>query len=358
MENVSFQDLTPKLLLGGIIMATRIKTWEIIDEELKETEESMIEMARKEKDHLEKWIKTNPKILGEDILIIGEQVYTKSGPLDFLGIDNSGNIVIVELKRDRLPRDVLTQAIDYASDVSSWDIDKLNGICLEYSSQSLEDYISEYFEGVQLEDLVLNKAQRLLLVGFSIEEPLSRMIEWLSSNYDIGINAIILNYIKTSSGDELLSKTVIIPEEIEKAKSDKKKFKILMSDEAGEYSLEELKELLIKYLSKDLYSARRIKKVVLPFLLKNKTATRVELKKEFVKAGVAKDESQAGYFLSLISNQLGQMKKDYLRQIIVYEYPNYTWEKDNFLLREEYREMIEDILTELKEDDNTIEKSL
>ena len=205
--------------------------------------------------------------------------------------------------------------------------------------------------------MVINKAQRLLLVGFSIEEPLSRMIEWLSSNYDMGINAIVLNYIKTSSGDELLSRTVIIPEEVEKAKSDKKKFKILMSDDPGEYSNDELKDLLVKYLSKDLYSARRIKNVVLPYLLEHKMATRGELKKELVKAG-AKGETQAGFFLSLISNQLGQKKKDYLRQIISYEYPNYPWEKDNVAIKEEYRDMVNDILSELKEKDEAIEKTL
>jgi hypothetical protein len=336
-------------------MATRIKTWEIINDELKEIEESLVNAERKEKDHLEKWIKTNSKILGEDILIIGEQVFTKSGPLDFLGIDSSGNLVIVELKRSRLPREALTQAIDYASDVSSWDMNKLNEVCLEYSNQSLEDIISEKFEGIELEELVINKAQRLLLVGFSVGESLSRMIEWLSSNYDIGINAIILNYIKTSSGDELLSKTVIIPEEIEKAKSDKKKFKILMSDEPGEYSPEELKDLLIKYFSKNLYSVRRIKNVVLPYLLKNKIVSRDELRKEFAKKGAADDERQAGYFLALISNQLGQMKKDYLRQIISYDYPNNSWEKDNFSLIEEYREVVENILEELKEKDENLE---
>lgn len=337
--------------LGGINMATIIKTWEIVNGELKETVESMIEAARKEKDHLEKWIKTNHKILGQDILIIGEQVYTKSGPMDFLGIDNSGNTVIVELKRDKLPREALIQAIDYASDVATWSIEKINEVCLEYSEQSLEDNISEKFEGVEIEDLVINKAQRILLVGFSIEEPLSRIIEWLSSNYDLGINAIILNYIKTSSGDELLSKTVIIPEEVEKAKIDKRKYKILMSDEPGNYSDEELKDLLIKYFSKDLYSARRIKNVVLPFLLKNKLASREELKKEFVKVKEAEDTNRAGYFLSLISNQLGQQKKDYLRQIISYEYPNYPWGKDNFKLKEEYREMIESILNILNKDE-------
>jgi len=47
-----------------------------------------------------------------------------------LGIDNNGNLVIVELKRDKLARDVLAQAIDYASDVANWDIEKLNEICL------------------------------------------------------------------------------------------------------------------------------------------------------------------------------------------------------------------------------------
>ncbi len=330
-----------------------IKTWEIIGDELKEVSGSMIDADRKEREHLEKWIKTNPKILGEDILIIGEQVYSKSGALDFLGLDNSGNIVIVELKRDKLPREVLTQAIDYASDVASWDIDRLSEICLGYNGQTLEDFISENLEGIKLEDLVINKAQRLLLVGFSIEEPLSRMIEWLSLNYDIGINAIILNYIKTSSGNELLSKTAIISEEIEKAKANKRTFKIIMSDEPGNYPPEELQELLTNYLSKNIYSASRIKIIMLPYLLKhNRKATREEIKKEFVKLKAAENMTQAGQFLSLISNQLGQKNKDFLRQIINYEYPNYSWEKDNFYLREEYRSMVAETLDKLKNVNN------
>ena len=156
-------------------MATKIKTWEIIDGVLKEIEVSMIEASKKE-EHLEKWIKTNPTILREDILIIGEQVPTKAGPLDFLGHDDSENLVIVELKRDRLPREVIVQAIDYASAVATLDMEKLSGVCLEYSGQALEDYVLERFEGIQLEDLLINKAQRLLLVGFSIEESLGRMI--------------------------------------------------------------------------------------------------------------------------------------------------------------------------------------
>lgn len=325
-------------------MATEIKTWEIIRGELIEVNTRLVQNDRKEKEDLEKWIKTNPNVLGDDILIIGEQVRTKSGPLDYLGIDNKGNLVIVELKRDKLARDVLAQAIDYASDVATWEIGKLNEVCSGFSGNSLEDCITDRFDNIEIDDLVINKAQRLLLVGFSIDESLSRMIEWLSSNYDIGINAIILNYVVTSSGNELLSKTVIIPEEIEKEKTNKKKFTIPMSDDPGDYDHERLKELLINYLNSSQWSARRIKGVLLPALLKKEKITREQLKKEFVKVGEASDESKAGYFIALISNQLGQAKKDFLRQVIDYDYPQHHWEKDNFKIRPDYKDLVVEIM--------------
>ena len=329
-------------------MAFEIKTWEIIQGELNEVNTSLSENNRKEREDLEKWIKTNSKILGDDILVFGEQVWTKSGPLDFIGIDNTGNLVIVELKREKLARDVLAQAIDYASDVANWDIDKLNEICLGFSGNTLDDHIAEKFENVDLTDLVINKAQRLLLVGFSIDEALSRMVEWLSSKYDLGINAIILNYAVTSSGNELLSRTVVIPEEVEKEKTNKKTFTISMSDAPGNYELEKLKELLRVYLNNNQWSSKRIKNILLPVLLKIDRINRDQLKKEFVKidgsAGGAESENQAGYFIALISNQLGQTKKDFLRQVIHYEYPRFHWEKDNFSIVPEYKDLVKEVI--------------
>jgi len=329
-------------------MSTEIKTWEIIAGELKPISSTLTENGRKESEHLEKWIKTKPDILGNDILIIGEQVYTKSGPLDFLGIDNNGNLVIVELKREKLARLVLAQAIDYASDLSTWDIEKLSEICIAFTGNSLEDHLTANFDDIKIDELTINQSQRLLLVGFAIEEPLSRMIEWLSTNFDMAINAIILNYVRTSNGAEILSRTVTIPEEIAKEKSNKKKFKIPMSDEPGEYELPKLKELLTRYFKKGNYSSNRIKNILLPALLAKKTLTRNQLKKEFVKMNEAENESQAGYFIALISSQLGHSKNDGLRQIISYSYPDNHWTKDNFSLREEYRELVEELLKELK----------
>jgi hypothetical protein len=320
-------------------MATEIQSWQIVNKKLVSVKTNMIEEKKREKDDLEQWIKTNSEILGKDIVIIGEQVNTKSGPVDFLGIDSNGNPVVIELKRDKLPRESLAQAIDYASDISTWEIEKYREICSKYTSKTLEDYLSENIEGKEIEEFVISQSIRILLVGFSIEEPLSRMIEWLSNTYNISINAIILNYIKTNSGDELLSKTVIIPEEIDQEKANKK-FVIQMSNEPGQYSDDELENKLKEYFNKDLYSAQRIREHLLPILLENKVVTRVQLKKELVKRSAAPDEGQAGYFVSLISNQLGHKWKDYLRQIIKYEFPNHKWEKDNFSLNEKYRDMI------------------
>ncbi len=179
-------------------MSKEIQTWEIIDGQLAKIDTTLAENARREKEDLEVWLKSKPEIIGNDILIIGEQVYTKSGPLDFLGIDNQGNIVIIELKRDKLPREALAQAIDYASDVSTWDIEKLGEICASHTGSGLEDYLTDNFNDLDTSSITINESQRIVLIGFAIDEALNRMIEWLSNTYDMSINAVILNYIKTA----------------------------------------------------------------------------------------------------------------------------------------------------------------
>lgn len=330
-------------------MATEIKVWQIVDDKLEILETSMIEAGRKEEENFEKWIKTHPQILGEDIVIIGEQVKTKTGLVDFIGIDKSGNLVIIELKRDKLAREVLAQAIDYASDISSWDVDKINEVCVEYTKFSLEEYLTEKFGKINLEELTINETQRILLVGFSVDESLERMIEWLSE-YGVSINFIILKYIKTKGGKELLAQTVIIPEEIEKERSRRKQFKILMSDEPGQYSEDELRELLISYLSKNRDTPRRIREILLPMCLENEIVTREMIKKELVERREAKDSTQAGKIVATISREIGLAKMDYLRQIIEYEKdPSNPQEKENYRLKKEYKNLVDSVLKELNE---------
>lgn len=247
------------------------------------------------------------------------------------------------MKRDKLPREVIAQALDYVSDISSWDLDRINEECLKYSKSSLEDYLNENFEDIELEDLKVNENQRLLLVGFSIDEPLERMIEWLSNNFGVGLNAVILKYIQTKSGDEFIARTMIIPEDVEKERIRKTGNKIETSDEPGNYEQDELRTLLQRYLNEKRATPQRIKNILLPLCLKNQVVTREMIKKELIRKEDVEDEGKAGLILTTISREIGIASRDYLRQIIEYERPN-PWEKENYKLKNEYMSVIKELL--------------
>jgi RecB family endonuclease NucS len=70
-----------------ILMATEIKSWQIVEGQPTFVESSLIESGLKETTDLENWIVAKPEILGDDITIIGRQVQTNSGPLDLLAVD-------------------------------------------------------------------------------------------------------------------------------------------------------------------------------------------------------------------------------------------------------------------------------
>jgi hypothetical protein len=326
-------------------MATEIKVWQIINETLEPIETSMVEEKRLEK-HLENWIKTHPEILGENIIIIGEQVSTSGGVIDFLGIDKeTGDLIIIELKRDRLGRDALAQAIDYASEVASWTEEDIN--------ERIDKKLELIIENLNLEDpnINLNQNQRILLVGFSMEDRLQRMIDWLSEKYGMSINAVLLKYVKTKNGEELIARTMVIPEEIEKERTEKQRgqIKIQLSDEPGNYNIDELKKLLLKYLSEDRPVPKRIRTILLPLCLEHPIVTRNMIKEELLKRGEAEDETSAGKIITTISREIGIKKRDYLRQILRYDKIS-EHQKENYRISEEYKQLVKEILSELNKE--------
>jgi RecB family endonuclease NucS len=96
-------------------MPTAVKIWEIVKDSLRPVTGDSFAKNYLEK-QLESWVAEDPNILGDRVLIIGQQKYIPGvGQLDLLGIDQNGNLIIIELKRDRTPREAVAQALDYAS---------------------------------------------------------------------------------------------------------------------------------------------------------------------------------------------------------------------------------------------------
>lgn len=65
---------------------------------------------------IEEWVANDPGLLGLDAIVIGRQVPTDHGKyLDLLALDRTGGLIIIELKKNKTPRDVVAQVLDYGS---------------------------------------------------------------------------------------------------------------------------------------------------------------------------------------------------------------------------------------------------
>jgi hypothetical protein len=153
-------------------------------------------------------------LLSPDLLIIGEQVETTSGGrLDLLCIDRSGNLVIVELKRDKTPREVTAQALDYASWVKDLVAKDIDAIAKGYlKGQTLEVAFQSKF-GTELPEVV-NEDHAMLVVASEIDDSTERIIRYLSETYGVGINAVRFQFFQAKDGREFLVRTFTVAPQV------------------------------------------------------------------------------------------------------------------------------------------------
>ena len=172
---------------------------------------------------LEEWLEANPDgFLDDDkILIIGRQVTTNLGGfVDLLGLDREGNVVVVELKRDRTPRDTLAQALEYASFVEQLDADQLEAILHRYvsdESPNLAEYHRQYFALDDVSAVAFNKEQRIVIVGQRITPEIRQTARYLSG-LGLQVTCVEFTFFETGDGKKLLTHEVVVGKEAVRAK--------------------------------------------------------------------------------------------------------------------------------------------
>ena len=122
--------------------------------------------------------------------------------LDLSGIDVEGDLHIIELKRDRTPRDVTAQTLDYASWVRGLTYDDIVDIFDEFDGdREFEAAFSEEFRSTRPagesgvpEDI--NQAHTLTIVASELDPETERIIEYLAEEYNVPVNAVRFNYYK------------------------------------------------------------------------------------------------------------------------------------------------------------------
>jgi len=102
-------------------MSVEMAIWRMIDDKPQRLESSPLESEAR----LEEMIVKDPALIGTNLLIIGQQVKSAyGGVIDLLAIDADGRVHVLELKRDKTPRDVVAQTLDYASWVKTLSVEQ------------------------------------------------------------------------------------------------------------------------------------------------------------------------------------------------------------------------------------------
>jgi hypothetical protein len=149
-------------------MGTEIKIWEVVGNKIAPIDDVAYASTGTEA-QLETWIKECPNILGDELLVIDRQRYIESiGYLDLLCLNENGTLVLVELKRDRAPREAVAQALDYASWLSKASAEEIRRNAEEFLKAPLEDKFSEVF-GRELEELNPDNHAILLVAARSMQ---------------------------------------------------------------------------------------------------------------------------------------------------------------------------------------------
>src|SRR5437762_3268615 len=108
---------------------------------------------------LEDMIVCDPRILSNEWMIIGRQEGTPfGGRIDLLAVAPDGSLVLIELKRNRTPREIVAQAIDYASWVEGLTADKLAQMYQRFSKGGNLDEAFRSRFGEELDEDTLNES--------------------------------------------------------------------------------------------------------------------------------------------------------------------------------------------------------
>ncbi|MFJ1715231.1 DNA-binding protein [Streptomyces sp. NPDC088260] len=147
-----------------------------------------------ERQHLQEWVIAHPQVLGESVLVVTAEydrwADTDGVPardrLDVLGLDVTGRLVVVELKRGTADRDVHLQAITYAALVSRFDLSTLTQAHRDFLSrrgQNLDfdacrQRLLDHVDGEWSPELLQRPRQVIIAADFP--KQVTHSVVWLS----------------------------------------------------------------------------------------------------------------------------------------------------------------------------------
>jgi hypothetical protein len=157
----------------------------------------------------------DPKILSDRWMLIGRQVRTTHGGyIDLLALNQDGQLIVIELKRDITPREVVAQALDYASWAMNIPSEEVASIYSQFSNGgSLSEAFQKRFAQT-LDEEQLNGSHQIVVVASSLDSSTERIVNYLNG-MNVPINVIFFQVFQDGDNQYLSRAWLIDPVETE-----------------------------------------------------------------------------------------------------------------------------------------------
>ena len=218
-------------------MPQDVRLWSICDgDELVAITPAKLDLEAR----VEAWLEQDISMVSDNLLVVGRQVETDfGGAIDLLCLDANGDLVILELKRDKTPREITAQVLDYASWVKDLSNEQITEMADSYLGEKgpLDQAFENRF-GAELPE-ILNEHHQMLIVASEIDSSSERIVRYLSDSYGVSMNAVTFHYFRDNQGRELVARVFLIePSAVERQTRDR-----VSSKRRRNLSYEELQEI-------------------------------------------------------------------------------------------------------------------
>ena len=171
-------------------MPVEMRMWRIDEGQPRELTSASLPAERE----LHKFLLRDPALLGERLLVIGSEVLTPYGKrIDLLAVDADGNLHVLELKRDRTPREVVAQLLDYGSWAADLSREDIIDIATRHLGRPFEEAYAEVFDSTPPDEL--NGDLTLTIVAATLDPSTERIVTYLRG-FGVPVNAVFFSYLE------------------------------------------------------------------------------------------------------------------------------------------------------------------
>jgi hypothetical protein len=168
--------------------------------------------SRVSETQLERWIVERPSVIGEELLVLGQQLHEFEEDLDrldILAVDRTGDVVLIELKVNEAFRVTDLQALAYAGAYAGRSTDMFARTLQralerrgeeESTVNRAQELIAEFVQVDSFDDWVPSEHIRVKLIAPGFPKRVLKTVKWLGDIYGVRLEAIQVRLYEDDQG--------------------------------------------------------------------------------------------------------------------------------------------------------------